>query len=190
MAQTQKTRYAILGALTVFPMSGYDIKKWIKDTTGGFWAESSGRVYPVLSEMLREKFVTCNLTQSVGKRCKKTYTITAKGKAVLKAWLAKPPQPPVSRDELRLKLFYGKNLTKAQYLKHTLEQQKNMQQRLKHYLKLQAHIKTAHNDIPDSFYWLLTIKGAIYHTRAELAWCKDIHKIMASKDPASLKKTS
>lgn len=176
MAQTQKTRYALLGALTVFPMSGYDLKRWIKDVTGPFWAESPGRIYPALAELLHEKLVTCNVATSAGKREKKIYAITAKGKSVLKKWLIAPPSDYVARLEFKLKLFYGSNLTPSQYLKHLDWQEKKMKKILADHLAKQIHIKKDHANDPNAKFWLLSLQNAIYHDRAELAWCKEVKK--------------
>ena len=49
-----KTQYAILGALSIQTMSGYDIKKWLLEVTGSFWAESPGQIYPTLSKLLAD----------------------------------------------------------------------------------------------------------------------------------------
>ena len=113
MAKTQKTKYAILGALSVFPMSGYDIKKWAADVTGSFWSESSGQVYPALAQLLKEDLVKCDESTAKGKRPRKLYSITKKGLKHLSDWLKEPAKHSIHRDELRLKLFYGKNISKA-----------------------------------------------------------------------------
>ena len=110
MARTNKTQYAILGALSIYPMSGYDIKKWVVDVTGPFWSESPGQVHPTLESLVKNAWVVCDDSQSVGDRPKKVYAITKKGIAVLKSWLVEPATPTVSRDEFILKLFYYSNI--------------------------------------------------------------------------------
>lgn len=174
MAKTQKSKYAILGALTVFPMSGYDLKKWLKNSTSSFWAESSGRVYPILNNLLKEKLVTCDTSQHHGKRKKKIYLITNKGKKVLEEWLIKPAEPTIYRDEFTLKLFYGKNLSKEHYLAHLLQQQQEFLQRKQKYDKLVKHIQNEHADLDDASFWQITIKKAQYHINAELKWLDEI----------------
>lgn len=173
MAKTQQSKYALLGALTVFPMSGYDLKKWIKNTTSSFWTESSGRVYPILNNLLKEKLISCN-TSHQGKRQKKIYAITNKGKKVLKKWLIKPALPTNQRDEFTLKLFYGKNLSNKHYRAHLLQQQKIFLAKMYQYNKLIKHIQTKHTDLDDAKFWQITIKKAQYHVSAELKWLKEI----------------
>lgn len=40
MAKEHKSRYAVLGMLSLGPMSGYDIKKVIEESINNFWQES------------------------------------------------------------------------------------------------------------------------------------------------------
>jgi len=181
MAKSPKTHYAILGALTVFPMSGYDIKKWVTDVTGPFWAESSGRIYPALEQLLRQKLVVCDATQGCGKRLRKVYKITTQGLETLQKWLITPAQPVVSRDELRLKIFYGKNLAPKVLLQHVKKQQAKMLEELERYKKIKAHIQSDHKHQKDARYWLLTLSSALHHCKAELNWCNEIMKILNSK---------
>lgn len=176
MAKSPQTQYAILGALTVFPMSGYDIKKWITDVTGSFWAESSGRIYPTLKELLQQKLIKCDATKGRGKRPRKLYEITPRGLKILQKWLAMPARPLVLRNELRLKLFYGKNLPSKIIIQHLKRQQERMAKELVRYQEIKEHIKSNHQNQIDSGYWLLTLKSAIHHAKAELNWCREILK--------------
>ena len=40
---TSKTPYAILGMLSIEPMSGYDIRQIMRNSTANFWSESDGK---------------------------------------------------------------------------------------------------------------------------------------------------
>ncbi|MDH3629255.1 MAG: PadR family transcriptional regulator, partial [Acidobacteriota bacterium] len=48
MPDRSSSRYAVLGILTLEPMSGYDIKKFIETSVAHFWRESYGNIYPLL----------------------------------------------------------------------------------------------------------------------------------------------
>ena len=39
-----KSKYAILGMLSIEPMSGYDIKKEVEKSISNFWTESYGQI--------------------------------------------------------------------------------------------------------------------------------------------------
>jgi DNA-binding PadR family transcriptional regulator len=172
MARTNKTKYSILGALSFSAMSGYDIKHWVLHVTGRFWSESDGQIYPALAELLKNGLVKCNEKLATGKRQRKVYSITNKGKKELQKWLILPAQETTARNEFLLKLFLGNNMPKEDYMEHIKRHQKQTAEKLEFYINLEKHIQEEHQDMAD--YWLITIKNAIYHAETELKWCEEI----------------
>ena len=51
MARASQTETAVLGALSVMPMTGYALREAIRDVLGHFWSESFGQIYPALGEL-------------------------------------------------------------------------------------------------------------------------------------------
>ncbi|MGA9048227.1 MAG: PadR family transcriptional regulator, partial [Dehalococcoidia bacterium] len=47
MPKINKTKYAILGLLSLKPASGYDLKKTVDWNIGFFWNENFGHIYPI-----------------------------------------------------------------------------------------------------------------------------------------------
>ena len=45
------TPNALLGLLSLGPMSGYDIRQLIPQSIGHFWSESYGQIYPGLKRL-------------------------------------------------------------------------------------------------------------------------------------------
>lgn len=66
MASPSRTIYAILGFLTVKPMSGYDIKKAVEVSIANFWKESYGQIYPMLKRLAKEGLVEKTDTEQGG----------------------------------------------------------------------------------------------------------------------------
>ena len=52
MARSSQTHLAVLGALSVEPMTGYAVRAAITQTLGHFWSESFGQIYPTLTELI------------------------------------------------------------------------------------------------------------------------------------------
>lgn len=84
----RKSKYAILGMLSIEPMSGYDIKKEIQESISYFWTESYGQIYPVLKSLVAEKLVTKTVQKGVGKPDRHVYSLTERGRKELQTWLA------------------------------------------------------------------------------------------------------
>ena len=53
MSRQSQTEVAVLGALSVEPMSGYAARRAITETLGHFWSESFGQIYPTLASLAR-----------------------------------------------------------------------------------------------------------------------------------------
>jgi len=49
--QQYKSRYALLGMLSLQPMSGYDLKKFTEWGTANFWQENYAQIYPMLRQL-------------------------------------------------------------------------------------------------------------------------------------------
>ena len=58
MKRTSQTDVAVLGALSIEPMSGYRIRRAIADVFGHFWYESFGQIYPTLARLEAAGLVT------------------------------------------------------------------------------------------------------------------------------------
>lgn len=72
------SRYFVLFALSQNPMHGYDISKWIGESTKGCCSPTEGSLYPMLKEFEKGGYVTSE-TISVSGRERKVYTLTEKG---------------------------------------------------------------------------------------------------------------
>ena len=106
MNRRRSTPYAILGLLSVEPMSGYDIRKAAAESVGHFWSESFGQIYPALRELTRAGLVRRRTERQAGPD-RHVHEITARGRATLARWLLEPPRVTPVRSELLLKLFFG-----------------------------------------------------------------------------------
>src|SRR5215470_7305675 len=107
MAKENKSRYALLGMLGIRPGSGYDIKKFMEQSTSNFWNESYGQIYPLLKQLSEEGLATSHAEKQEGKPERKIYTLTEEGKDELVNWLGTTVEETPERIEILLKLFFG-----------------------------------------------------------------------------------
>lgn len=73
-------RHLLLRTLSERPMHGYEVIKVLEERYQGFYRPSAGTVYPALRSLQREGLVAAK-----GSERRKSYRITAKGKARLRA---------------------------------------------------------------------------------------------------------
>lgn len=113
MDSLSATAYVILGFLRREPMSGYEIKALVDNSTRFFWAASYGQIYPELRRLSDGGLIE-GADSPTGGRKRTVYAITADGEEELKAWLREPPQVFEMRDEGLLKLFFADALPPAE----------------------------------------------------------------------------
>ncbi len=173
MAKENKSKYAVLGALSVCPGSGYDIKKLMEQSTSNFWNESYGQIYPILKQLIEEGLATSQTEKQEGKPERYVYTLTVRGTEELQRWLSEPVEYVVERNELLLKLYFGKHVPVAQNIEHVRTFQQLQRQVLKKYENIEQHLRAGMSDNPDLFYPLLTLRHGIHRCQALLIWCEE-----------------
>ena len=72
------SRYFVMYALSLKPMHGYDISKWIGEATKGCCHPTEGSLYPMLKEFESGGYVLSE-AMTVSGRERKVYTLTEKG---------------------------------------------------------------------------------------------------------------
>src|ERR671914_860580 len=103
MRRRSQTQTAVLGALSVEPMTGYGLREAIRDVLGHFWSESFGQIYPTLAELERRGNVRRRGSSRPGSS---VFTITASGRARLKEPLAAANQTVPPRHRPLLSAFF------------------------------------------------------------------------------------
>jgi DNA-binding PadR family transcriptional regulator len=109
------TSYAILGLLAIKPWTTYELAQQMERSLRYFWPRAQSRIYEE-PKRLAALGLAKAARDSVGRRQRTTYSITAKGRRVLRAWLARPGGGPVVEFEALLKVFYGEQGNKADVL--------------------------------------------------------------------------
>lgn len=162
-----KTRYALLGILTVCECTGYDMKKIMENSLLYFWSESFGQIYPTLKKMEEERLVKSK-EQVVGQKTRYLYSITPLGKKVLQDWLALPPAPEVIRNELLLKLFFSQPRDRQTVLEHLARQKQRVIENLEVFTATRQQVSSAKD--PSQLFRVLTLEYGLRTLRAELDW--------------------
>src|ERR1019366_7085651 len=105
--RANRTAPAVLGALSVAPMTGYALREAIRDVLGHFWSESFGQIYPTLTALERDSHV--RRLGAVRTRAS-MLQITAWATPRMTKLPPQPLQPPPPRNVLMLPLFFRRKL--------------------------------------------------------------------------------
>jgi DNA-binding PadR family transcriptional regulator len=99
-------KFPILGFLMEAEATGYDLKQRFQDPVGFFYRVSDGSIYPALKKLARDRLVKLR-TEPRGRRARKVYAITPRGRAYFMRMLREPAQPLFVFDESQVKIYFA-----------------------------------------------------------------------------------
>lgn len=175
MARRRQTELAVLGALSVEPMTGYAVREAIRDVLGHFWSESFGQIYPTLAALVDEGHATKQVGVAAtggggGRTGASTFAITGTGLAHLRELLTAPIQPSRPRDGLLLRLFFGRHLGADACRDLLLDARAQAEVRLQGFEAIRAEIEAETGTENDRAYWLITLSSGEHAARTTIAW--------------------
>lgn len=173
MTKINHTKYAILGLLMTGCHSGYSIKQMIDGSLNHFWKISYGQIYPTLKQLVEEGLATVTDTPQSGKPDKKEYFLTTDGEQALQTWLNTTIQSiPTEKNELLLKLFFGRHQQADVTITRLDEYSAKLQERFNTYESIEHMIIETLMEQADAQFWLMTLDYGKRTTQAAIEWCE------------------
>ena len=188
MAGCQNSEYAVLGMLSLRPMSGYDIRKTVQESIRYFWSESYGQIYPALKRLEAQKLVERARGAQKGRAGRQVYTLTPAGLRELQEWLTRQPQMQPFRNELLLKLFFGRLASRETSQEHVQHFRQRQEDFLRTYRHVEHWLHTEHGRHPDLPFWLMTLSYGVHQARALRDWCNETLTALEKRGKARRKK--
>jgi PadR family transcriptional regulator AphA len=100
------TSFAILGFLAIQPWTTYALAIQMERTLNRYWPRARSRLYEEPKKLVAHGLAIAT-KETVGRRPRTVYTITAKGRAALAEWLKTPGSGPSLEFEQLTKLFFA-----------------------------------------------------------------------------------
>jgi DNA-binding PadR family transcriptional regulator len=180
--RSSQTETAVLGGLSVEPMTGYALREAIREVLGHFWSESFGQIYPALAELERKGHVRRLDSARTGAS---TFAITPAGMTRLTELLVQPIQHVPPRDGLMLRLFFGRHLGPAACRSLVLQARAEAESRLSLYEAIRQDVMKEDDHAGDRPYWLLTISAGQHTARAAMEWADEALAVLDQLDQPS-----
>jgi len=177
-------RHAVLGLIAEEPRHGYAVRAAFEERVGDFWELNFGQVYQVLSALEKEGLIV-GTGQQVGRRPRRTvYSVTARGRDALTAWLAQPLSPAKPfRDDFYVRLLFideNSAIVLSRLLKMRVVA---CEQRLAELLD-ERHAHTQDRSDPKKrARWLFT-EAAVFHAEADLKAAELCSRVLGADDAA------
>jgi PadR family transcriptional regulator AphA len=106
------TSYAILGLLAVKSWTTHELVQQVDRSLRRLWPRAQSKLYEEPKKLVAHGYAKAT-DDSVGRRRRTRYTITAKGRRALAAWLQEPGDGPVLEFEQLVKIHFADSGTKA-----------------------------------------------------------------------------
>ncbi|HEX6134343.1 MAG TPA: PadR family transcriptional regulator [Longimicrobiales bacterium] len=168
-----RSRYALLGILTLGPRAGSDIKRFIDESIAHFWSESYGNLYPRLHELLSQGLIECRTEIRDAAPEALVYSITVAGRAEFRRWMSQPYREQRVRDELLLRVFFANEVPVTQ----TTEQLERFAERQRDVLTVFSEVRRSllqeYATDPNQPFWLMTLRRGEMVAEARLAWANE-----------------
>ncbi len=174
--RNSKTRFALLGLLTIEPMTGYEMKKFVGSTISHFWRESYSNIYPLLKKMRSEGLVSCKSHKQTGKPDRQVYHLTSKGRKEFQGWLIEPSSEELIKSELLLKLFFGSQMPVDSIEEQLCDYEGQQRQLLDTYKGAQADLASSKENNLRHTFWQMTLRRGELLAKARLKWSQECLK--------------
>lgn len=183
--------YAILGILSVEPLTGYDLKKIMQDSPFLYWSGNNNQVYKALLELHDNGYVTSELLHQDAAPSKKVYTITDTGLAELRIWSLARPELPELKNPFLVQLAWTRPLRNAELLTLLGQYEEEVQGRL--FLE-QRRMGTTHfapaRTPRESALWSLIDQNVVDTYQQELRWIERVRQTIGKHPDTDAQKES
>ena len=170
------TAASLLGYLDLGPMTGWDLDQWVRGSIGNFWNVTRSQIYRELRTLTEGGYIKAGTT---GQRERVPYTITKKGRAAFRAWIAKPPPPDVIRSRLLLTVFFADHLAPGR-LREIIETERERHTTdLERFLALEEQLVGD----PSQRFPLATLRYGIRYERVTLEWLDELEALLDQEGP-------
>jgi DNA-binding PadR family transcriptional regulator len=178
MARENIAKYIILGLLSIQPLSGYGIKKWVEASISNFWSISYGQIYPTLRKIeVEDLAVKREFKPDKGPK-RNQYTITEKGRQEFIKWLQRDE---AGEYEILLKIFFGARLSPDENIEKI---RKFRERRVQDRARLEKTLEDLHKNLDeneDNLYFLLITSFGIMSYKSQIEWSDEALKLLKDK---------
>lgn len=165
--------HAILTALSHEPLSGYDLTKVFRTSTGFFWRATRQQIYVELRRLETGAMISGKRQEQHRYPDKIIWSITEKGDEELRAWLDTPSAPASIKEELLVKLYALEKADLSAFRSQLAERRAYHDERLIVFTTIEGRLaQGAATDIRTTGR-LLGVRSGLRYEHAMLEWCDE-----------------
>ncbi|PSK98020.1 PadR family transcriptional regulator [Murinocardiopsis flavida] len=173
-------RHAILGILSIQPMSGYELKKVIDESVGHFWTADQSQVYRTLAGLVADGLAARRTVVQEERPNLHLHSATGPGLAELDRWLASPLPSQPTREPFLARLFFADRMPPEEITELLDTRRRDVRAQL---AALEAIAVPAESAETGQVLRLATLAYGIAHAKAELDWLDDTRRRLERSTP-------
>lgn len=113
-----------------------------------------------------------------GRPQRKLYRITDSGLEELRLWLEEPVKESQPRNELLLKLFFGKRVDSSVSVGHLQSYVEELEERQSLLETIQGEMDLSLNTRADAKFWMMSLRYGILECQSKIQWAKESIQIL------------
>lgn len=164
-------RHAILGLLSLRPLSGYDLGRSFAGSVAHFWHADQSQVYRTLERLSEGGLIDTTVIPQDGRPDRRVHTLTDEGRDELARWLDSPLEPERPKEPFLARLFFAASLGPDGVDRLLTERREQAEARVHAFGEidapgddLAAHLRAA------------TLRYGLAMAEAEIAWLDDARR--------------
>lgn len=178
-------KHAILGFLSLMPLSGYDLKKAFDNSVQHFWPANQSQIYRTLAQLDEEGFVEKEVIEREERLDMKIYSITEAGRAELHQWLSTPLPEQDDREPFLIQVYFGGMLKDDELLGLFQKKLQTIEERLAVYRAVHEMIRNSPKSKFDErmiFLSVLTLEAGYKNNQAIAGWLRSAMERIRNKN--------
>jgi PadR family transcriptional regulator, regulatory protein AphA len=160
-------KHAILGFLSIQPLTGYELKKSFDTSVQHFWSADQSQIYRTLDQIIEAGWADVELVEQQARPNRKVYHLTPSGRTELQRWLTAPLAQREEHDPFLVQLFFASTLTDAEVEALLEREAAEARAQLAVYEQIRQQYPVT---VRAQAFALLTLDYGIQSTQAHLAW--------------------
>ncbi|WP_018297737.1 PadR family transcriptional regulator [Corynebacterium lubricantis] len=171
-------KHAILGLLSLKPMSGYDLGRAFKGSVAHFWHADLSQIYRTLGRLESAKLIDTEVIPQEGKPDRKVHSLTEAGAAELREWLESPLEAERVKEPFLARLFFAAPLGEDAVLALLSERKRHAEEVIAEL----SEIDIAGDDLASVLRGATRMNG-VHHAKAEIEWIEQIAHHLSEREP-------
>lgn len=172
-------KFALMGFLDIYPMSGYDLVKAFDYAALYYWHATHTQIYSTLKQMEKDGWINGEVVYQLDNPNKRVFSITEKGKAEFQKWLREDPELPGLKHAFLIKFTYSQDLSNEELLGQLDAYEKKLAERM---LMLRSEEKRAYMQMArnkrELLLWKMSNENGVMYYENEINWIKKVRDII------------